>query len=127
MNYCPTAAEIEAWPLVFVKLFDDDTGGPRFGLEAAGFHTSVVSFERKAGIPHCLKHEVDALLLGSGSKKYLKMLMTKHQASDIIYRLLPTETQLKNRNAYVRKTKEGKHLFVSAAKFARSTMLFVLM
>ncbi|GLE00655.1 hypothetical protein PINS_up009443 [Pythium insidiosum] len=83
-------------------------GDASYTLEESGVHTIGDKEDKRVGVPHALKREVDAIQSGgAGLRKCLLELTRQYKNNPVMTALLPTETQLKNRKAYLRKCMEG--------------------
>ncbi|KAK1928246.1 hypothetical protein P3T76_016300 [Phytophthora citrophthora] len=89
--------------------FSDDGEGKTVTLEESGEHTTEVLPTAKTGINPLLKRESDHLLRGgAGGQKARKLLGERYAKNVILDAILPTEKQLTNRKAYLkRKAADG--------------------
>ncbi|KAF4141947.1 hypothetical protein GN958_ATG08836 [Phytophthora infestans] len=80
-----------------------------FVLEEAGEHKGISTGRAVDGIRLFLKREADTMLLGgAGPKKCLQLLLARHEKDADVMGQLPTEGQLKNSKAYLKKSTAGR-------------------
>ncbi|EEY59834.1 uncharacterized protein PITG_12973 [Phytophthora infestans T30-4] len=87
-----------------------------FVLEEAGEHKGISTGRAVDGIRLFLKREADTMLLGgAGPKKCLQLLLARHEKDADVMGQLPTEGQLKNSKAYLKKSTAGGWTLVDIA------------
>ncbi|KAK1947591.1 hypothetical protein P3T76_001601 [Phytophthora citrophthora] len=89
--------------------FSDDGEGKTVTLEESGEHTTEVLPTAKTGINPLLKRESDDLLRGgAGGQKARKLLGERYAKNVMLDAILPTEKQLTNRKAYLKRKAAGQ-------------------
>ncbi|EGZ13596.1 hypothetical protein PHYSODRAFT_335356 [Phytophthora sojae] len=85
-----------------------DESGAQFVLEETDMHGDEDQDIQRRGIHGALKREIDSILFGgAGPKKCRKLLLDRHGDNPVMLQHLPTESQLKNRKAGLRKKQSG--------------------
>ncbi|KAE9359906.1 hypothetical protein PR003_g510 [Phytophthora rubi] len=88
---------------LFRVAFAEDGVGEVTTLEETGEHAEILSGETKTGINLRLKRESDDLLVGGAGGQKCRKLLSKRQSRVPI----PSEKQLNNRKAYLKKKQSG--------------------